>query len=1014
MRVVRALAWCVAMVGLLSHGWVSASWGAAAGKIYVALGFHANFYHSWRGDTPDEAGFGTDIRVVRGILSILDEANARGLDARGYWDFDGLFTLESILPRYAPDIIAAVRRRVQDGLDEVILAPYDNGMFSAMTEAEMRFNLRAAVSNPWGSGVQDLFGRYTPFLRPQEYMFTTGSIPLLEAEGIRGVVLAYSNYPFTAFSNFVPALPAQQRLGLLWLQTEEGGARTVLLPAVSIGDILNFGSFERWLLELRRLQTTGQVQGDLLLHVNFDADAETWLPIPMPRLLRWLPNTGGLREYIEVVNRYDWVSFTTLGEYAATHAPVGTVVVRQDMADGAWDGQYSWAEKWPSQWLWTQIEHSRLAEKRALALARTTDPETRQRIEQRLFDGRESAFFDRIRALSTTHFGMSTPLVNEERQAKAETIATRAARVAREAERIAAEEVRARTTVPDECTYGLVVADLRRDGSVADALVRVPVWLAHRPAGVWAHTLPGGRVEAALVDVEDVPHFGVRAELWLRLSLAPSARELVCVRFDPGSPEEEAARTNEQQPTEQHGVEFTLQSDGRPEGLAVAGIAVGGNDFVAPFVTYRVHGTPRRFDARWQRVPASTAEVRPSLWRERARAVVRFPVENDEAATDIEVTWSRFAHAPWIVADVTVKYPYTPKRDLLSGLQQKLRRLVDLRWVEVAPFPLHPLLRGSRERPLRIWKRNWLGVVSSYDLDYGRINPANASLDAFNHQVTAGWVAVAGEGAGLLVGYNADWWASPAFAPMRLREESGRQLLWLNPFGSYHGRQMDYAHLGGSGIASEVAARAGAQFRPNGPSFNGQTQRFSLLLAPYVGDAPPQELQATAEAFFHPPAVVYVRTPVGSEVLVREDLERWLVAQSAEASTPLPPEPPPAFLVNPTEQAAHLVWDPPRGVKAQFYEAAWRKAGTEAWTTERVDTPRLAIEGLENEVEYEFRVRAVGYGGEAGEWTPVQRVRIGPVRGTGFGREARSLDWKLVVRLFFHSARAAVAAWMQR
>ncbi len=142
-----------------------------------------------------------------------------------------------------------------------------------------------------------------------------------------------------------------------------------------------------------------------------------------------------------------------------------------------------------------------MADERAQALARTTDPETRHRIQQRVFHGRESVFFERIRALSTTHFGMSTPLVNEERQAKAETIATRAASVAREAERIAAEEVRARTTVPDECTYGLLVVDLRRDGSVADALVRVPVWLDHWPAGVRAHTVPGGPLEAALVHV---------------------------------------------------------------------------------------------------------------------------------------------------------------------------------------------------------------------------------------------------------------------------------------------------------------------------------------------------------------------------------------------------------------------------------------------------------------------------------------------------------------------------------
>jgi hypothetical protein len=78
-------------------------------KIYVTLGFHTSFYHSWRGDTPDEAGFGTDIRLVRAILDILNEANQQGLDARGYWDFDVYWTLEKIIPAYAPDLIDGIR-----------------------------------------------------------------------------------------------------------------------------------------------------------------------------------------------------------------------------------------------------------------------------------------------------------------------------------------------------------------------------------------------------------------------------------------------------------------------------------------------------------------------------------------------------------------------------------------------------------------------------------------------------------------------------------------------------------------------------------------------------------------------------------------------------------------------------------------------------------------------------------------------------------------------------------------
>ena len=52
--------------------------------VHLAFRFHGNFYHSYRGDTPDELGFGKDIRVIRRLIETLDELNGRGLPV----DFD--------------------------------------------------------------------------------------------------------------------------------------------------------------------------------------------------------------------------------------------------------------------------------------------------------------------------------------------------------------------------------------------------------------------------------------------------------------------------------------------------------------------------------------------------------------------------------------------------------------------------------------------------------------------------------------------------------------------------------------------------------------------------------------------------------------------------------------------------------------------------------------------------------------------------------------------------------------
>ncbi len=989
-------------------------------KVYVALGFHANFYHSWRGDTPDEAGFGTDIRVVRGILEILDRANARGLDARGYWEFDNLFTLESILPHHAPDILERVRRRVAAGLDEIILAPYDNGMFSAMTEEEMRVNLRWAVRNPWGSGVADLFPHFSAILRPQEYMFTTGTIPLLQSEGIEAVVLAYSNYPFTAFSNFVPALPTEERFNPLWLQTEPGGRRIVLLPAVSLGDIVNFGSFEKWLLDLRRWQLQQPEPRDVLLHVNFDADAETWLPLPLPQWLRWLPNSGGLQEYIEAVNRYDWAKFTTLGDYLRAHVPLGSIVVRQDMADGAWDGQYSWAEKFPSQWLWTKLEQSRLAERRALALATDVDEARRAHVKGILFDGRDSAFFERLRALSTTHFGMSTPMVNEERQAVAESIVARSLAHAREAEQLAAHFWRERNEVRASCDYDLLVVDVRAHGGVADTMVTIPVWWPDPPQSLHVTTATGKHLPAAIFDLQRLGAAGDRGvfgELWLRIPLATQQRERVCVRGSREPDYDTAGRTRTTQ-TGQAATSFpvTWNETGKLVSWKFQGKEFAHEDFVSPFVTYRARGQARVFPASWQALPPGVGVGDLAAERRRSRATISFPIEEGQAVVEITTTWTVFPDVGRIVADVDVRYPYTPKREALHTLQQKLRRLIDLRWVEVAPFELRPVVAGSPNMRLRVWKHNWLGITSSYELDYAAINPANASLDSFNHQVTAGWVAVSDRSTGLLIAQNADVWSSLAFAPMRLNEVSGIQRLRINPFGSYHGRQMSYAHLGGSGIAQEIAEQKGAQFRPNGPSFNGQRQRFRLLLGAYLGDAPPPSLQDAANAFFYPPAVVYLRSPVAEGVVLADQMYAWIdreVGLAAETGDQ-PPTAPRAFLVNPTDGAAHLVWDPPASGAVAFYEVAWRRVGSSEWKQQTSERTRSTVPALENGAEYEFRVRAIGPGNVAGTWSTTQPSRIGAVGMSGFGDEARGLSRGLLARLFFQSLRAAFSTWWAR
>jgi hypothetical protein len=60
----------------------TASVASTPHKVHITFGFHVNLYHSFRGDTNDENGFGQDIRVIRHILRQLDKFNRQGVPVR--------------------------------------------------------------------------------------------------------------------------------------------------------------------------------------------------------------------------------------------------------------------------------------------------------------------------------------------------------------------------------------------------------------------------------------------------------------------------------------------------------------------------------------------------------------------------------------------------------------------------------------------------------------------------------------------------------------------------------------------------------------------------------------------------------------------------------------------------------------------------------------------------------------------------------------------------------------------
>lgn len=205
-----------------------------APKIHVAYGFHVNCYHSYRGDTNDNLGFGSDIRIIRKIIDVLNRLNEQGIPVKGTWDIENFFSLEQILPQYAPDIIDGIRQRVKLYGDENIIMGYSNGALGAMTEDELRASVEWAITNPQGSGLQDLFGSCEKIVRPQEVMFTPSQVHTYRQLGVQALCLYYSCVPFDAFRTLIPRLPDALAFNPL-TYTYDGDSITVL-PTYSNSD----------------------------------------------------------------------------------------------------------------------------------------------------------------------------------------------------------------------------------------------------------------------------------------------------------------------------------------------------------------------------------------------------------------------------------------------------------------------------------------------------------------------------------------------------------------------------------------------------------------------------------------------------------------------------------------------------------------------------------------------------------------------------------------------------------
>jgi hypothetical protein len=831
-------------------------------KIHLAFGFHVNLYHSFRIDTNDEDGFGKDIRIIRHIIKTLDDFNAQAVPVKAHWDFDNLFSLQEILPHYGPDIISDIQRRVKHGLDEVLLMSYNNGMVSAMTRKELTDAVRLSISNPHGSGVKDLFGTFAPIVRPQEMMTTPGNFSVYKQFGIDCVSLYYSATPFDAIRAFTRPLSQTEAYNPLVYHNPQTGEEFTIIPTYHIGDLMENVGLRQWVEQLRRDQQSGKINQDVLLFLNFDADSEFWSGVDLPWPVTWLPNTSGLKGLIESVKDLPYVEFAHLSDYLEQHPPQGKVQFGQDTADGSFNGYNSWSEKTTSADYWRQIVANRRAHDMAQRTLAGLDPE---KVPSNLEAVMARSYAQRLRALSTTNFGMATPVLPRQREKAMEAIL---AGLNADSEEIRQAVVLAVTDQLNEAppsrspvdevlaTFLLMPAreeprrglgrwlsiDLAPEKPLTGQFALQPPGGAFIPVQLMAPTASGGaRGRRVKLHVPEPYRLEQGIYHLVRLDTQPPAAAVYAKR---------ATADKRQLRNEFIQVRFS-------ETQGIAAVDFNGLRQLEPgsLIPYITHQEDRYQPDKLRWTVIESGEN--GMASVRLQGVWDGPAGTTSKEGFVDYRLTLLAGVPYLFVAGQVVFPTTAANDLINAHAPVLARKIDAAWIEAAPVELRFAPTANHDRPFRVLKRNFLGIETDYAVDYFRHDDGNLNVDNVNNHVTAEYVGFTTGRRGMAVAMNTTVAANFAFCPLKVAFEPETRAFSIraNPFGTYHGEQLQ-PPTWGNRLGHEATLMAGKEFASAAPTYNGHRQTLDLMVAFFDGPALPDQVNHDLIAFARPPHVI--------------------------------------------------------------------------------------------------------------------------------------------------------------
>ena len=624
------------------------------------------------------------------------------------------------------------------------------------------------------------------------------------------------------------------------------------------------------------------------------------------------------------------------------------------MADGAFDGMASWAEKETTQENWTKVEQSR-------AFERYLDNQNSD------FKNRDAwtdkGFFNRFLSLSTTHYGMSVPFIHYQRQARAELYTSAAVDIRRQ-EFLESQNIdlnKSQVIFNEYPRYG------QENFEPTDSIERQKIILEKKNA-----LIPSGAAftKKSLNDHQDI----------IEIFRTNEQNQNRTISLIPDTTKSSQCHPTDLSTFNDGGLSVLFSTKTGIQSIFNTSDLIGGNDFLSPFISFQENSAMTTTNKQSTKSQILTAhkfslkseicETAPNIREVKLSTQIDLQGKKQkfQALIDYRI-WKDIQH-PYLFIDVHAELPFTVDETAPDHVDRRFRKHVDWRWQEVALSQLKPTLGISKT--LNVWKMNYEGLISSYKINQDEFNKKNKNLDSLNNHLTPGWMAVSNGKRGILIAFNAMKRSSFGAVPLRVRtDEQGLKTFSMNPFGTYFGKQLNYAHVGGEKLGTLMANMGAPYVRPNAPSFMGKTISYELMIVPYEGDQPSEELIKTALSFAYP-AIATVALP---EQKIFEDgfthAERFEVQKNQnQLSEPL------GLAATTLDQSAAVTWANPSSYKADGYQIIWRKLNESKWQSQTVggEIRTIVISGLENGDQYEIKGRSIK-GGKYSDFSKHQIVK---------------------------------------